>query len=81
MRWEMSEALKCKELYEALDKACRSVTELIGFSHGVDGLHMNGDVAPWEDLRSGGRYEGWLIEFDEALETLRKYAQEEVGDE
>ena len=80
MRWEMSEALKCKELYEALDKACRSVTELIGFSYGVDGLHMNGDVAPWEDLRYGGRYESWLVEFDEALEVLRKYAEEE-GDE
>ena len=77
----MSEELKCKEIYEALDKACRSVTELIDNSYGVDQLHMNGDVAPWDDLRPGGRYEGWLIEFDEALETLRKYAQEEVGDE
>ena len=77
----MSEELKCKELYEALDKVCSAVTELIDNSYGVDGLHMNGDVAPWDDLRSGGRYEGWLIEFDDALETLRKYAEEEVGDE
>lgn len=62
----------------ALEKACDSVCELIDNSCGVEGLHMNGDVAPWHDLRSGGRYEGWLVEFDEALELLQKYQQSKV---
>ena len=44
-----------------------AVEGLIADSHGVDGLHLNGDVAPWEELRSGGRYEGWLRDFDAAL--------------
>lgn len=62
----------------ALEKACDSVCELIDNSCGVEGLHMSGDVAPWHDLRSGGRYEGWLVEFDEALELLQKYQQSKV---
>ena len=62
-----------EELAGALDNACKSVCELIGFSRGVDGLHLNGEVATWKDLRTGGRFEGWLVEFDDALQVLRKY--------
>lgn len=62
-----------------MDKAIRSVSELIGFSRGVDGLHLNGDIAEWDSLRTGGNYEGWLIEFDEAASFLQKY-REQVGD-
>ena len=62
-----------KEMAEALDKAVRSISELISFSRGVDGLHLNGDVAPWDELRTGGRFEEWMIEFDEAQEFLQKY--------
>ena len=68
-----------KEMAEALDKSIRSVSELIGFSRGVDGLHLNGDIAEWDSLRTGGSYEGWLIEFDEAASLLQKY-REQVGD-
>jgi hypothetical protein len=36
------------------------VTELEGLmdeSTGVAGLHLNGDLAPWDELRLGGRFE------------------------
>jgi len=45
-----------KLLEQALD-ALEQVTGLIGESHGVTGLHLNGDVAPWEELLEGGQYE------------------------
>lgn len=64
-----------EDLAGALEKACDSVCELIDNSRGVDGLHLNGDVAAWDDLRSGGMYEGWLVEFDGALDVLQKYQQ------
>lgn len=44
-----------------------TVKALIENSRGVDGLHLNGDIAPWDELRTGGRYEDWLKEFDAAL--------------
>lgn len=68
-----------KEMAEALDKAIRSVSELIRYSHGVEGLHLNGDIAEWGSLRTGGNYEDWLIEFDEAASFLQKY-KEQVGE-
>ena len=33
------------------------VWDLIGESHGVTGLHLNGDVAPWSEIVPGGRFE------------------------
>jgi len=50
------------------------VESLIDFSHGVAGLHMNGDVAPWSELRTGGRYESWLIGFDAAITSTQEQA-------
>lgn len=47
-----------------LRKAVAAVIDLINESHGVAGLHMNGDVAPWDELRTGGRFEDWLRDFD-----------------
>ena len=38
-------------------------------SEGVAGLHLNGDVAAWDELREGGRFEEWLMVFDEELEV------------
>ena len=70
-----------KEMAEALDKSVRSLSELIGYSRGVDGLHLNGDVATWESLRTGGCYESWLIEFDEAASFLQKYHEQEGSSE
>jgi|TARA_X000001388_G_scaffold3203_4_gene2314 hypothetical protein len=45
-----------------------AVAELIDNSTGVAGLHLNGDIASWCDLRTGGRFEEWLRAFDEVPE-------------
>lgn len=45
----------------------KAVEDLIADSHGVAGLHLNGDIAPWAELRTGGRFEEWMIAFDDAL--------------
>ena len=50
-----------------LRKAVAAVQDLIDHSGGVAGLHQNGDVAPWHDLRQGGASESWLIDFDDAI--------------
>jgi len=47
-----------------------SLDDLIAASTGVDGLHLNGDVAPWEELREGGNFQEWLQPFDEARRRL-----------
>lgn len=48
-------------------KAIAAVVALIGDSYGVAGLHLNGHVAPWHELREGGRYEEWLMDLDAAM--------------
>jgi len=53
---------------ERLRKGLHAVELLIGESYGVAGLHLNGDIAFWGELRSGGRLEEWLRDFDAALE-------------
>ena len=45
-----------------------AVENLIAASYGVSGLHLNGTVAPWDDLRAGGMFEEWLSDFDKASE-------------
>lgn len=55
---------KDAELYR---KGLTAIAQLISESYGVAGLHRNGDVAPWEELRTGGRFEDWLLDFDNAL--------------
>lgn len=57
------------EEIEKLAKGLRAVESLIGESEGVAGYHKNGDVATWEELRTGGRCEA-LTEFDDALRAL-----------
>jgi hypothetical protein len=44
-----------------------AVADLINESDGVYGLHCNGDWSPWPELRTGGRFEDWLLDFDTAL--------------
>lgn len=34
-----------------------ALNDLVRDSYGVAGLHLNGDVAPWSELLSGGRFE------------------------
>ncbi|MGI1988637.1 hypothetical protein [Shewanella glacialipiscicola] len=51
----------------ALTAAVECVEDLIDSSSGVSGLHLNGDVANWSSLRTGGQFEAWLVDFDSAL--------------
>lgn len=64
---------------DVLAKGLRAVESLINDSGGVTGLHLNGDVATWDELRTGGRYETWLTDFDEALTILRAALPAEGG--
>ena len=61
-----------KAMHEAL-------TSLIQESTGVVGLHLNGDVAPWDELLAGGRYEEWLLAYNDLGAALA--ASPESADE
>ena len=50
-----------------LEAGLRAVLDLIQGSRGVAGLRLNGDEAPWKELRAGGQFEEWLFAFDDAL--------------
>lgn len=59
---------------EALDVLRRIVSEIDGLvseSEGVAGLHRNGDLAPWEELLPGGRFER-LSSLDDARALIAK---------
>ena len=51
---------------EDLEQGIEAVRNLMNESHGVAGLHLNGEVAPWEELEKGGRHEEWLAAFNYA---------------
>lgn len=51
-------------------QALEEVESLQGESTGVAGLHLNGDVAPWDELNPGGPFER-LTTMQEALDALR----------
>jgi len=57
-------------LIQTLKNGIFSVAELIDNSDGVVGLHLNGELARWSDLREGGYFESWLIGYDDALYTV-----------
>ena len=52
-------------------EALGEVQDLIGESHGVYGLHLNGDESPWGDLEQGGRFER-LTSLNEALAAINE---------
>ena len=56
---------------DRLRKGIAAVDQLIRESVGVAGLHLNGDIAYWTELRTGGGYEGWLLDFDAAIDAAR----------
>ena len=64
---DWSVLLSAGQLIARLRKGISAVDVLMNESEGVSGLHLNGDIAPWDELRAGGRYEGWLLDFDKAL--------------
>ena len=49
--------------------ALGEVQDLIGESHGVYGLHLNGDESPWGELAQGGRFERLTL-LNEALAAI-----------
>lgn len=64
-----------RRLREALTTAqagLQLVADLIDESTGVAGLHLNGDLTPWDELRNGGRFDSWLFQFDAALNDVNK---------
>jgi len=60
--------LENKQLKAGLE----AVNELINNSYGVQGLHLNGDTAIWEELLQGGSFEAWLLDFSLALGLVNK---------
>lgn len=49
--------------------AIHAIYDLIEASHGVTGLHRNGDVVPWSELQAGGRFESWLAALQSASDA------------
>ena len=49
--------------------ALGEVQDLIDDSHGVYGLHLNGDESPWSEVEQGGRFER-LTTLPEALAAI-----------
>ena len=54
----------------------KAAAGLMDNSSGVYGLHLNGDESPWDELRTGGYMEEWLVEFDEALSIAELLSSE-----
>lgn len=78
-----------REMYESERRlfrdAIREVAELINNTQGVAGYHLNGDIAYWDELRSGGRC-CVLERLDEAealiaAEDAMAAGEDEFGDE
>ena len=68
----VAERDELRDRLKAAEDGLKAVEELIDNSEGVYGLHLNGDVSPWRELREGGEFEEWLNDFDAAL---AKYEQ------
>ena len=58
------------DLATALNELLDDIDALVDNSKGVAGLHLNGDVAPWSELLSGGRFEEWLVSVERARAAL-----------
>jgi hypothetical protein len=65
-----------RDVLEALRRVLKAVDDLIASSEGVAGLHLNGDLAPWDELVAGGRYELWLADLETAREVLATHTRE-----
>lgn len=60
------------EIAEAAQELVSAVDDLISESHGVYGLHQNGDIAPWNTLTEGGQFEDWLLPLSVARAALKE---------
>lgn len=65
------------DVFTKLVLGINAAANLMDNSTGVDGLHLNGDIAPWGELRTGGMFEEWLVDFDEALEWARVLSRDD----
>ena len=63
------------ELLEALSELVDEINLLASESCGVAGLHLNGDVATWEEILPGGRFE-WLGGLERAESAIAKATEE-----
>lgn len=61
---------EAEEKIEILKAGIEAVRALMDSSHGVAGLHLNGDVAPWDELSDGGRFEEHLLAFNQAEKVI-----------
>jgi hypothetical protein len=69
--WACPECLReLREENKILKTGIKAVRDLMDSSQGVAGLHLNGDVAPWEEISEGGRFEEHLLAFNEAEKLL-----------
>lgn len=66
-----------KDLRDALRVLANAIEDLANHSTGVAGLHLNGDMAEWDELMPGGRYEEWLSALGTAKDLLRRHASAE----
>jgi hypothetical protein len=64
------------ELLEALIELVDEINLLASESCGVAGLHLNGDVATWEEILPGGRFD-WLGSLERAESAIAKAAEGE----
>ena len=60
-----------ERLVDAAAQFADDLDALVGESEGIAGLHLNGDVAPWDEVLPGGRYETWLGSLDELDAAIR----------
>lgn len=74
LRTQLAEAREeLGKVRQALINVLNTFDDLTAQSHGVDGLHMNGDVATWNELIEGGRFEEWT---EPAFSAARKVISE-----
>ncbi len=59
------------ELRTALKGLVDDIHGLMSESHGVTGLHLNGDIAPWSELEAGGQFER-LTHLPDAIDAIAK---------
>ena len=60
-----------REILPVLKALVADIQGMMSESHGVTGLHLNGDVAPWGELEPGGRLER-LGSLQTAIELIIK---------
>ena len=69
------------KLVESVGKLVDDLEDLIGESEGVAGLHLNGDLAPWESLLPGGAFEDWLGSITPVKDALTAYERERAKEQ